>query len=379
MKNIQLDPIDTLFFRNGRPFSMGEETWADAVFPPYPSVLYGALRTAYGLSLGADLTTIAIDTADIEIHDIYLALRNDIKDSISEDIDASAGAGVDPTSPSKNVNESTFERYYPMPLDLVVPYKQETALSVALEPHIKAYSSSSIPGTHLLLAPGHERFQSVDNGWIGMAALKRYLKGDTHDLPFKRLGDYMVDEPKVGIGRDKNTRTTEEGKLYRVGMVRASQCRIGIAFSKSSHETAVQSAAIRLGAEGKMAAWHNADAQDISAPKDILQADDCFRVWLATPAIFDKSNIPNLKAQLGVDATLLAGITGRTLAIGGWDMEKRSPKSMHQAMPAGSVWHFRANKPIDLSTLQGRSISTVGAEQGFGIAYFGLSNKNLYD
>jgi CRISPR-associated protein Cmr3 len=354
MKNIQLDPIDTLFFRNGRPFSMGEETWADAVFPPYPSVLYGALRTAYGLSLGADLTTIAKNTADIEIHDIYLALSKDIKDS-------------------------TFERYYPMPLDLVVPYKQETALSVALKPHIKAYSSSNIPGTHLLLAPGHERFQSVDNGWVGMAALERYLKGDTRDVPFERLGDYMVDEPKVGIGLDKNTRTTEEGKLYRVGMVRASQCRIGIAFSKSSDETAIQSVAIRLGAEGKMAVWHNADAEDIPAPKDILQTGDCFRVWLATPAIFDRSNIPDLKAQLGIDATLLAGITGRTLAIGGWDMEKRSPKPMHQAMPAGSVWHFRANETIDLSKLQGRSISIIGAEQGFGIAYFGLSNKNLYD
>ena len=44
---IQIDPLDTLFFRNGKPFTMGEETWADAVFPPYPSVVYGALRSAY--------------------------------------------------------------------------------------------------------------------------------------------------------------------------------------------------------------------------------------------------------------------------------------------------------------------------------------------
>ena len=44
---IKLDPLDTLFFRDGKPFSMGEETWGNCIFPPSPSVIYGALRTAY--------------------------------------------------------------------------------------------------------------------------------------------------------------------------------------------------------------------------------------------------------------------------------------------------------------------------------------------
>ncbi len=26
---------------------MGENTWPDTVFPPYPSVIYGALRSTY--------------------------------------------------------------------------------------------------------------------------------------------------------------------------------------------------------------------------------------------------------------------------------------------------------------------------------------------
>jgi CRISPR-associated protein Cmr3 len=44
---IELNPLDTLFFRDGKPFAMGEETWADGIFPPPPSVIYGALRTAW--------------------------------------------------------------------------------------------------------------------------------------------------------------------------------------------------------------------------------------------------------------------------------------------------------------------------------------------
>lgn len=44
---IEMKPLDTLFFRDSKPFSRGEDTWADTIFPPYPSTVYGALRTAW--------------------------------------------------------------------------------------------------------------------------------------------------------------------------------------------------------------------------------------------------------------------------------------------------------------------------------------------
>ena len=44
---IVLDAFDTLFFRDGKPFFMGDDTWADGIFPPPPSVISGALRTGY--------------------------------------------------------------------------------------------------------------------------------------------------------------------------------------------------------------------------------------------------------------------------------------------------------------------------------------------
>ena len=42
---IKIRPLDTLFFRTGKPFTMGEDTWAESLFPPYPSTLYGAIRS----------------------------------------------------------------------------------------------------------------------------------------------------------------------------------------------------------------------------------------------------------------------------------------------------------------------------------------------
>ena len=45
--HISIKPFDCLFVRDGKPFSMGDEVWASGIFPPPPSVVYGALRTAW--------------------------------------------------------------------------------------------------------------------------------------------------------------------------------------------------------------------------------------------------------------------------------------------------------------------------------------------
>lgn len=44
---IEIKALDTLFFRDGKPFTMGENHWTDSLFPPNMSTIYGAIRTAY--------------------------------------------------------------------------------------------------------------------------------------------------------------------------------------------------------------------------------------------------------------------------------------------------------------------------------------------
>ncbi|MEZ4955201.1 MAG: type III-B CRISPR module-associated Cmr3 family protein [Saprospiraceae bacterium] len=57
MDNMELtiQPLDTLFFRDGKPFARGDETWADSTFPPNPSVIYGAMRTALATVEGKEI------------------------------------------------------------------------------------------------------------------------------------------------------------------------------------------------------------------------------------------------------------------------------------------------------------------------------------
>ena len=41
---IEISALDTLFFRDGKPFSMGENHWTNSIFPPNMSTVYGADR-----------------------------------------------------------------------------------------------------------------------------------------------------------------------------------------------------------------------------------------------------------------------------------------------------------------------------------------------
>lgn len=49
-KIIEIQALGTLFFRDGKPFTMGAETYAEGIFPPLPSTIYGALRTGHILA-----------------------------------------------------------------------------------------------------------------------------------------------------------------------------------------------------------------------------------------------------------------------------------------------------------------------------------------
>ena len=46
MKWYKLTPLDVLLFRESKPFSPGEASWAKGIFPPLPSTVFQALRTA---------------------------------------------------------------------------------------------------------------------------------------------------------------------------------------------------------------------------------------------------------------------------------------------------------------------------------------------
>jgi CRISPR-associated protein Cmr3 len=82
MEKIEIHALDTLFFRDGKPFERGEESVANGSFPPLPSVIYGALRTAF-LGESFEKQDFAFDnfvteSAMLEIKQFFLKINQEL-------------------------------------------------------------------------------------------------------------------------------------------------------------------------------------------------------------------------------------------------------------------------------------------------------------
>jgi len=349
---IQLDPLDTLFFKDGKPFSMGEETWADGIFPPPPSVLYGAIRT----------TLISEQMGEEELGDLIKNTENLTIRNIA-------------------VNLGGQDEYYPLPFD-VVAYKDKGIEKGDYEVFplpIKHLNLSS--GSFLSVFPVYEKddYQTVEHplrGLISRTNLLKYLRGNQATFKCKNWSDFVLEEPKVGIKRNRFTRTTSEvdGELYRVGMKRVkNDARFQLTFNWQGNSSIFSKNGnpVRLGAEGKLV-----EASIVENAISVMAAITTryIKVYLATDGVF-QNGFPDL-SRLGISATLKGMATGKPYMLGGFDMAERRPKPMLKIAPAGSVFYYETDEPIDVGQFQGRSLSdnindTDYAKQGFGIAFFG--------
>lgn len=389
-RTIQLDALDTLFFKDGKPFSMGEETWADGIFPPPPSVVYGALRTQYlSSNPNLDIQNIQNETESLEISQIYYKLL-DKKEETSQ-------------------NRLSASNYLPLPADLVemdpkiqqgqLPEKDYLRLLESLknkEQNRKEYEVVRLPvkklegvvasSKNLKVFPywmdSNSVMEQMNNGLINANDLWQYL-ADSSVEKFKarKLEDFLETEPKTGIKRNRFTRaTSDDGDLYRVGMRRASGFQIEVSFKELPNyqffSAKKQHATLKLGAEGKIAHVRERNDNLLKPPQGL--SAQLFRMYLATPAIILTDTSEN-RIYPKVDffdesVTCLGAAMYKPYLLGGFDMKEKRPKPMYQVIPAGSVFFFQSAKEINFDTLQGIKVSEVGSKEGFGIAYFGKLN-----
>ncbi|MCB1159809.1 MAG: hypothetical protein KDK45_20080, partial [Leptospiraceae bacterium] len=76
MQCLEIKPLDPVFFRNSAPFTMGDETTAQEMFPPNPSVIYGAIRASFFNEGNISLAEIRKKTEKLKIESIYYKKGN---------------------------------------------------------------------------------------------------------------------------------------------------------------------------------------------------------------------------------------------------------------------------------------------------------------
>jgi CRISPR-associated protein Cmr3 len=352
---IEIKPLDTVFFRDAKPFSMAEETWADSMPLPYPSVVYGALRSAY----------FAVDM------DMFQKLRRERK------LDSRDDTTTNLRIRSILLKDKNNNVYYPLPLDCLKK-KNDRGNDVFLSKLVENKATSSLTTEGRLEAfDKNETHERVNDGILNSWEFIAYLNVEKAKFSYLKLSDFIESEPKIGIGRSKNTHTSEEGKLYRVGMQRLKDIKIVVEFGGLDIP---EKGLLRLGGEGKAAEY---DQIEEIEPIEMPAIDDnLFKIYLATPAIFDNGWLPSwikeetLEGEIpdtGNKVKLITAAIGKPLYAGGFDMKARRPKPMHRAVPQGSVYYFSILKgdKSNLENIHGQSISDKGKDEGFGICYVG--------
>ncbi|SET12912.1 type III-B CRISPR module-associated protein Cmr3 [Anaerobranca gottschalkii] len=353
----EVEALDTLFFRDARPFTKSEENWAQTIFPPSPSVFYGALRTLFFAENVNQFNLAGNDndpTKELKITGIYLAQGN--------------------TS------------FFPAPLDCIQKkfsrgqnYNQENK-GFLLDLYENPIGQSSCPLKYILMHKGQGKAKEIEGGYLDEEELFKYLRKEDESFNFYHLKGFLYSEPKIGIGISKNWGTSQEEMLYRTEMIRTNNLSFVL---RTSGLKLPEQGVLRLGGEGKTAYFKKTSNIDTS----ILNLDKqemMFKIYFATPAIFEKGWLPRwiekdddncyFGSYKGLRIRLLAAALGRYQSIGGFDMKKGKPKPMYRAVPAGSVYYFKLEEGTledAVKLFHDQRVSDYYQEQGFGWSFVG--------
>ena len=381
-----LQANDTFFFRDGRPFTKGDQSEGYSIFPPLPPTILGALRAAYIAEHGdlsafyAGKIAMTIGTPDslgsISLNGVFLADR-----------------------------ESRI--YHPIPFDLVMKKNGSGNWLYALDVWSKSSNlSSNASLMYLLRWSGDEDVESETNGRLEGTDMTEYLLGGQTEFIFRPIEDFIRSEPKIGIERDYRTSAAKDNMLYRINMSRFQSqflkpnerkalSDLGFVVDYQCDIELPENGMLKLGGEGKSFTYkrscHTPDPlttdEDMAALKEAIRSSGAFKLYFATPAIFNQGWLPKwidkntYKAQYqSLSFELITAAVGKPIAIGGWDMKKNMPKPTRQAVPAGSVYYFKIpdESCVDaiVNTFHYKNISDCQAAEGFGLCFVGVAEGN---
>lgn len=370
MTTLILQPHDTLFLRDGRPFNQGDQEQAATagLFPPYPPTVVGALRAALARASGWKGG----------------AWSSELTARLGDGVDWAQGDG--PLGPLRFTGPFVLRGgrpLYPAPLCLLVKRSGEDLSVVRLAPGKPLYCDLgcvALPQKVGALDGG----KAAEDVWVDAAGLRAVLDGGVPSP--QSLFDQATlwrSEARVGIARVEATRTTAEGALYAATHVRLTES-VALAVRIDGADAAgIIDKLVPLGGEGRCVWIETGKAIDLPDAAAVTADDDGrlrYTVILLTPAYFgdgeDDWPRPGGTIRDGSGATLpgriVSACVGKPVAVGGWDSEARTPLPLRPLAPAGSVWFLEADAGAAAAVRRrhGNGIGQATA-WGFGLAAIG--------
>ena len=348
---IFLEAEDVWLFRDGRPFSAGEEHMARSVFPPSPLTVQGVLRSHIGAQQGVPW-------------DEY----RDQNTARAQQVAALIGEPPTPHSPGTlgqfamagpyvaRREGDTYYRYFPLPAD-VAASEQGMAILTPQEKVIVA--NWPVEG----LLPAWTELENVDDKltrdvWLREDAFADYLKGtlpsrDDKERWVKSSSLYKT-EHRFGINIDAQLGRTREGMLYQAAFIRP--CKdVGLLVWIADGLLTQAEGFLAMGGERRAARYQTVPPEALYAARADWPTVTGRRLKLVflTPAYFSHGWWPIngdwTPFFAGAQPRLVAAALKRPISIGGWDLAAQQPRAMHHYVAPGSVLYFEADGDFQLN------------------------------
>jgi len=328
--HLHINAIDTLMFRDGRPFNQNDAGASEAVsvFPPYPPTVVGAVRAALWKQLPKwDTDKLGTGT-------------NWQKDKL----------GPLKFGPPTLLFDG--EPVFPVPLHILEgkvsdsgKEKELTRLAPESKPEPKRESDLGKAQLPVPKNPALLGVKPIEDRWVNVAGMNKILNGGTPDEDdFIKRTDLWSSEPRVGIGITPDTRTTTDGQLYMATHTRMAD-NVSLYVQLHGWGGKFETALRPLAGEHRMAQMESKKTGP-KLPDAPTNIGDKYCVILMSPMVLE--NMPKPGENIGnLPGKLVSACTGKPVSIGGWDSPNKQPVPLRQCYPAGSVFFMQGGAPPD--------------------------------
>jgi CRISPR-associated protein Cmr3 len=352
-----IEPNDVWLFRDGRPFDVFAEHRARTIFPPFPTVVQGMIRSAHLAFCGVALEDYLNGKAP-----------QNIVDAIGK---PSAPASFTLRGPfvAKREADGKLEqyfRYFPRPADSYWDGKRY----VALHPSSPAGIASNLPEGLQLLYPRQKNppADALQNWWHE-DDLKNYL-AEKQVVLSNKFPAVFARESRVGIHLQSDIRRPRDGFIYEIEYARLTE-GFGLVVKveglpEDQCDQWPPTGLVRFGGDGRAARFSKISAE-ISFPQMKGGANNT-KLYFATPTYFKNGWEPESWQEFFEgDAKPMAAALEKPFVLGSIDLAKAEKGSheMHRPsrryVPAGSVYFFAGE-----IKLKKDAVADDGANIGFG-------------
>lgn len=363
---LSLEPLDVLFFRDGRPFAASTRASSGL---PQPQTLAGAIWTALLDKHGCDFHRLVAEArskpiteairaaggpewvAQVRVRGPWLA-RCGASDSDPLEVLVSVPAILH-TSKGRNIPMDG-----PAVMHRLKPLEQKKSLPGWCPP---------VTGLRPLWLRTADTTETAQ-GYLGRAGVEEFLEGrlpaSHHLVPAECV---FAHDHRTGIGIEPDRLTSEEGQIYTASFLalRPNKCLYAEVLLPADNANALADIdTLHFGGEGRRVAVKSVSR--FRWPGRLPLGNEKPLLVLTTPGHFMERWRPQC-----LDGHLVAAAVPGHVAVSGWDLAHGGPKPTRFAAAAGSVY-FLESLPTNLP--DALSDRDDDRQQGWGCYLQGVWN-----